>query len=338
MSTQITISPEIKLVVNTTPITGGSAGQILFQTTGNTVGESANLSWDNTNARLRVNGAVIAGNGLCSLTNGPGNYGQVGSNYYYDGTTPRRWGNDHAAQIDFGLGFKFRVAGNGASGSAISWSELGYWNASTGNLLVGTTTDAGFRLDVNGDTILRRVTFITPNTITGGTEFFRVQSGNGFTPLIRGYENGVLGLGSSSGSIGFGTANFNFITGSNFDFNYVPLNQLNTFALRLTANYTNVGAGGTSQGTMFRTVGSTSTSVGNVTMNQIEMTPAYNNTGGVTTNRGIYYNPTLTSMTNTTHFAFHSTSGRVRFEGLPTSSAGLSAGDIWNDGGTLKIV
>jgi hypothetical protein len=31
-------------------------------------------------------------------------------------------------------------------------------------------------------------------------------------------------------------------------------------------------------------------------------------------------------------------SSKLRVVGLPTSSAGLSAGDIWNDGGTLKIV
>jgi hypothetical protein len=30
--------------------------------------------------------------------------------------------------------------------------------------------------------------------------------------------------------------------------------------------------------------------------------------------------------------------GTVRLQGLPTSAAGLSAGDIWNDSGTLKIV
>jgi hypothetical protein len=29
---------------------------------------------------------------------------------------------------------------------------------------------------------------------------------------------------------------------------------------------------------------------------------------------------------------------KLRVVGLPTSSAGLSAGDIWNDAGTLKIV
>lgn len=212
------------------------------------------------------------------------------------------------------------------------------WLYTTGNVGINTTTDAGFRLDVNGDTILRRVTFITPNTITGGTEFFRVKSGNWPTSLIQGYENGVLNLGSSSGSIGFKNQNFSLPVGSYFSFNYVPANILNTYAFLLTANYTNVGAGGTSQGTMLRTTGSTSTSVGNVTMNQIEMMPTYNNTGGTTINRGFYYNPTLTSLTNTTHWAIHTTSGRVRFEGLPTSPAGLSSGDVWNNLGILTIV
>jgi hypothetical protein len=30
--------------------------------------------------------------------------------------------------------------------------------------------------------------------------------------------------------------------------------------------------------------------------------------------------------------------GRLKITNLPTSSAGLVSGDIWNDGGTLKIV
>ena len=209
---------------------------------------------------------------------------------------------------------------------------------STGNVGINTTTDAGFRLDVNGDTIFRRITNVTPNTITGGTQFFTVKSGNWPTALIRCFENGVINLGSSSGSIGFDTSIFNLPVSSTFNFNYVPTNQLNTFAFILSANYTNVGAGGTSEGTMLRTSGSTSTSVGAVTMNQIESKPTYNNTGGTTINRGFYYNPILSSMTNTTHYAIHSTSGRVRLEGLPTSPTGLSAGDLYNDAGTIKIV
>jgi hypothetical protein len=31
-------------------------------------------------------------------------------------------------------------------------------------------------------------------------------------------------------------------------------------------------------------------------------------------------------------------SSPLNVKGLPTSSAGLSSGDVWNDGGTLKIV
>jgi hypothetical protein len=33
-----------------------------------------------------------------------------------------------------------------------------------------------------------------------------------------------------------------------------------------------------------------------------------------------------------------SSDGKINFSSLPTSASGLSSGDIWNDGGTLKIV
>ena len=31
-------------------------------------------------------------------------------------------------------------------------------------------------------------------------------------------------------------------------------------------------------------------------------------------------------------------SGVINMSGMPTSSAGLASGDLWNDGGTVKIV
>jgi hypothetical protein len=40
---------------------------------------------------------------------------------------------------------------------------------------------------------------------------------------------------------------------------------------------------------------------------------------------------------STAHFTIKS-NGRINMSSLPTSATGLSAGDIWNDGGTLKIV
>lgn len=341
--------PSIQVGVSSIALNVAGATQLaVAATTGNIViggGADAGFRLD-VNGTARVQGATTMANGLMRIDN-TATGGNVTFNFL--GTSPF-FDSDNA--INFGTNSNGGVYGN---------AVIQVWNQSNlnnllalydgtntanerlrvtkgGNLLINTTTDAGFKLDVNGDTIFRRVTNVTPNTITGGTQFFTVKSGNWPTALIRCFENGVINLGSSSGSIGFDTSIFNLPVSSTFIFNYVPANQLNTFAFILSANYTNLGAGGTSEGTMLRTSGSTSTSVGAVTMNQIESKPTYNNTGGTTINRGFYYNPILTSMTNTTHYAIHSTSGRVRLEGLPTSAAGLSAGEIWNDGGTIRIV
>jgi hypothetical protein len=40
---------------------------------------------------------------------------------------------------------------------------------------------------------------------------------------------------------------------------------------------------------------------------------------------------------STAHLTIKS-NGRINMSSLPTSATGLSAGDLWNDGGTLKIV
>jgi hypothetical protein len=44
------------LIVNSTPITSGTVGRVLFQGTGNVLQQSANLFWDNTNTRLNIGG------------------------------------------------------------------------------------------------------------------------------------------------------------------------------------------------------------------------------------------------------------------------------------------
>ena len=212
----------------------------------------------------------------------------------------------------------------------------------SGSLLVGTSTLAGFKLDVNGtarvvnDATFSRIATFNSSVVTGGTTTFLVRSNSNTQISVQ--ENNRLNLGAAGGGITYNNVSFSLVPGSFYTFNYVPQNALDTYAFLLTANYTNVGAGGNSQGSMLRTAGSTATQVGNVTMNQIELKPTYNNTGGTTINRGIYYNPTLTSLTGTTHHAFHSTSGRIRFENLPTSPAGLSSGDVWNNLGILTIV
>jgi hypothetical protein len=50
----ISLLPSTNLTIGTTPINSGYVGGILFETTGNVLGQSANYFWDNTNTRLGI--------------------------------------------------------------------------------------------------------------------------------------------------------------------------------------------------------------------------------------------------------------------------------------------
>ena len=72
-------------------------------------------------------------------------------------------------------------------------------------------------------------------------------------------------------------------------------------------------------------------------MNVLNASPTINQTGTATgITRGLYINPTLTAAAD--FRAIETARGNVVFGNLPTSSAGLPTGAIWNDAGTLKIV
>jgi hypothetical protein len=210
--------------------------------------------------------------------------------YLYNGTIA----GDIAILNDFATGrIKFATGG-------VSTAQMTLF--STGNLGINTTTDAGFKLDVNGTA--RVSGLITANG-------YRITTnGEGLTAANS--SVGIVSYGGNGAASGYTFTLNNQYGGGNIN--------RNLFA---------VGDG-------FFSVSALSS--GTNTINWLGVYPVINNTGGTTTSRGIYYNPTLTNLTGTTHWAFHSTSGRIRFENLPTSATGLSAGDIWNDGGTLKIV
>ena len=75
---------------------------------------------------------------------------------------------------------------------------------------------------------------------------------------------------------------------------------------------------------------------GTAILNIFNASPTINQTGGANgITRGLYINPTLTAAAD--FRAIETTAGNVVFGNLPTSSAGLPSGAIWNDGGTLKI-
>ena len=167
---------------------------------------------------------------------------------------------------------------------------------STGNVGINTTTDAGFRLDVNG-------TARVVNALTLGNVVLSLSSQGG-------------GTISCANSAGANTGSFINLSGPAF--------------LNPTAG--NSG--------MFAITGQYASSSGTANFNHLNLAPILNTTGtysGIV--RGLYYNPTLTSITGiTAHYAWHSTSGRIRFQNLPTSATGLNSGELWNNLGVLMIV
>jgi len=176
------------ITIGTTAITSGTVGRVLFEGTGNVVQESANLFWDNTNGRLGIGGtpstfnldvvgtARVQGNTTISLNQngvtlinasnttsgtastaelrattgggfiGLGKYSASTNSYKFiassDSYLYSATIGDIAIINDFASGrIKF-----GAGASSTAQATL----FSTGNFAINTTTDAGFKLDVNG--------------------------------------------------------------------------------------------------------------------------------------------------------------------------------------------
>jgi hypothetical protein len=129
--------PITTLTVNSTPISGGTSGRVFFQNSANTLSQSSNLFWDNANGRLGV-GTSSPGRPLTVVNSILG--------------VVALFGGQNAAPSWVGIG---SVDGGsspfiqGYDTSVTGTTKLSL-NANGSNVLIGTTTDAGFRLDVNG--------------------------------------------------------------------------------------------------------------------------------------------------------------------------------------------
>jgi hypothetical protein len=145
------------LTVGTTPISSGTNGRVLFQGTGNVLQQSSSLFWDSTNNRLGIGtsspnsalevvepnsgGFIAAARFLVPNNNVAGRVSQ-----FYLGTSMTTLNS---------IAWSFHYQGNG---STANYQSFGFNGIATpaltmfGTLNVGinTTTDAGFRLDVNG--------------------------------------------------------------------------------------------------------------------------------------------------------------------------------------------
>jgi hypothetical protein len=293
---------------------GGNTNNILFNV-GSTVravifGSTGNVGINTTTDdgfRLDVNGTARV-QGQLTLNNSTFPQLNISGTTSNAGIFLNRASTSFSSQIRFQTAgsdiWTWQLQGNATNNlSAVyfngSWQEAIRFNYATGNIGINTTTDAGFRLDVNG-------TARVQTSVQIGTQA-QIQTFGG---------EAIYGTVGSIGTI--------YLQGS----------------LVKIGNVTNTtisgGALGASLYNVLLSGNHTSSSSG--TQSDITINPTLNFTSGTYVYRGIYYNPTITSLTGTTHHAFHSTSGRIRFEGLPTSPTGLSAGDLWNNGGVINIV
>jgi len=178
--------PPTGLTVGTTPIASGTIGRVLFEGAGNVVQESANLFWDNTNAYLGIGtsapttGLELVGAGFKSYIKATALQAQYLINRTATATNIEFVASTH--QINFNI--------NNAEAMRLT---------TTRNVLINTTTDAGFRLDVNGTARVQGALTVTSN--------ITISSGAGVTaPFFSGTANnfqfGISGIfGTQSNSV-----------------------------------------------------------------------------------------------------------------------------------------
>lgn len=209
------------ITVNTTPITGGVSGRLLFDDAG-VVGETNGVHWDKVNSRLGIGTSIplfpldVLGTAkFASATSGIiirdwttfNTYRAV----YKASETPsdtnyllaldqdvlinsRGSGTDirfnGAIRARFGNAFSLRVIGSGTTTATVGFEAANssstplFQVRDNGNVLIGTTTDAGYKLDVNGASIYRESLtnttggFLHKSTSPSNDAFWSIVSGS----------------------------------------------------------------------------------------------------------------------------------------------------------------
>jgi hypothetical protein len=236
------------LTVGTTPIASGTIGRVLFQGTGNVLQQSSSLFWDGTNERLGIGTSSptarqhIVGIGTTNATNSLLVTNSAGSlSFRVEDNLDVRIGKDIAGvtrvyALATGASFpSYSFSGNSSAGlyqdgvNTIGIATGGTSRlqiANTGNVLINTTTDAGFRLDVNGTARVQgQLTTTTANAqfgaIGASTGEFRIDGVNGAAYAFSVYSSSTLRFGVT----GFGgiTAPGGLIISSTSDLNTTRL-------------------------------------------------------------------------------------------------------------------
>jgi hypothetical protein len=217
---EISASAATSLTIGTTPISSGTIGRVLFQGTGNVLQQSSSLAYDDSTKAFSLIANQNAATALSITNNSTGSSAVITSTLFSSNAIGNSilYGsgrvNDNANQyqtgasyiIDYqgpvGLNLASTFASGGNSGIRF-WTAAGTNNgiermriSSGGNVLINTTTDAGFRLDVNGTA---RVTNLNVNLSTGSIPFM------GASGLVT-QNNANLFWDNTNARLGIGTA------------------------------------------------------------------------------------------------------------------------------------
>jgi len=185
--------PPTGLTVGTTPISSGTNGRVLFQGTGNVLQQSGNLFWDSTNNRLGIGTSTpsqtldVVGvakfnlSGTSVILNNPsGRYTDLA---FANADSIKSFVSLDNSQFYLDLfnssNYGLRFWTNNAERMRIP---------TTGNVLINTTTDAGFRLDVNGTARVSGNMFVN----SGSSTSVGLSIGDSTTASFLSYFSGGL--------------------------------------------------------------------------------------------------------------------------------------------------
>jgi hypothetical protein len=294
-----------------------TTGSVIFQGSGGTLTQNnSKLFWDNTNNRFGLGTATpaypfdaqhigISGTtGRLTFRNDNNAYSVLalfsdgvgltlqshtsGGGYVSANNALNFTANDatNPTTIWVGNSSRFRVGNSAGTAEYLRISP-------SGNTLIGTSTDSGYKLDVSGTTRFQGNTTIL--ALTGTT----VLSVGGFNnlPELRFIDNNVKITRDSNGIMNF-LGQYGAAT--------------NHFSFSSTSNLPNTLSAGT--GSFINASLTFAPVSGNAVFNFVTLNPTINQTGttsGIT--RGLYINPTLTSAYD--YRAIETTAGKVIFGG-----------------------